>query len=161
LDDYHVEIDKRLGVTCPGSEIIGEHYVPRSQLADFLAAARWRLRSSANVIYGTIRLIEADGDSYLPWAREPFACVVLNLHTDHNSASIADTASCFRDLIDLALARGGSFYLTYHRFATARQVAAAYPRFRAFLRHKREFDPEERFQSDWYRHYAAQLDAMA
>jgi hypothetical protein len=34
-------------------------------------------------------------------------------------------------------------------------VAACYPRFEEFLRLKRRYDPEGRFQSEWYRHYAA------
>ena len=55
-------------------------------------------------------------------------------------------------LIDLAIGHGGSFYLTYHRFATRQQVAACYPQFAHFLRLKRQYDPDERFQSDWYQH---------
>jgi hypothetical protein len=60
----------------------------------------------------------------------------------------------FRRLIDMAIARGGSYFLTYHRWARRDQVEACYPEFREFLAAKRERDPEERFQSDWYRHHA-------
>ncbi len=58
-------------------------------------------------------------------------------------------------LIDIAINHKGSYYLTYHRFATRAQVQACYPQFAEFLRLKRRYDPDERFQSDWYRHYAA------
>jgi hypothetical protein len=34
-------------------------------------------------------------------------------------------------------------------------VEACYPQFAEFLRLKREFDPDELFQSEWYRHYRA------
>ncbi len=34
-------------------------------------------------IYGTIRLIEAERETALPWAREDWACVIFNLHIDH------------------------------------------------------------------------------
>jgi len=55
----------------------------------------------------------------------------------------------------------GSYYLTYHRWATRRQVEACYPQFVDFLRLKRKYDPDERFQSDWYRHYRAMFaDAL-
>ena len=57
----------------------------------------------------------------------------------------------FRRVIDRAIALGGSYYLTYHRFATPAQVEAAYPGIRRFLDEKLARDPEERFQSDWYR----------
>ncbi len=59
------------------------------------------------------------------------------------------------DIIDLAIHYGGSYYLTYHRFATREHVERRYPQFGQFLRLKQAHDPEERFQSDWYRHYRA------
>jgi hypothetical protein len=41
-------------------------------------------------------------------------------------------------------------------------VERAHPRFVEFLREKRRWDPEERFQSDWYRHYRQMFaDAIA
>ena len=49
--------------------------------------------------------------------------------------------------------RGGSYYLTYHRWARREQVETCYPQFAEFLRKKIEHDPDERFQSEWYRHY--------
>ncbi len=51
------------------------------------------------------------------------------------------------------VARGGSYYLTYHRWATRAQIEACHPRFVEFLQLKRHHDPEELFQSDWYRHH--------
>jgi len=32
-------------------------------------------------------------------------------------------------------------------------VERCYPQIRQFLSRKREVDPDERFQSSWYRHY--------
>jgi hypothetical protein len=57
----------------------------------------------------------------------------------------------------MAIRRDGSFYLTYHRHATRAQLEACYPRFREFLRLKHAYDPQEQFQSDWYRHYRERL----
>ena len=134
--------------------MISELYVPRARLSDYLEAAAARLRAArASVVYGTVRLIERDGDTLLAWAREPFACVVVNLHVDHEPAAIELAAASFRELIDLAAERGGSFFLTYHRWATRKQLLACHPRLPEFLRWKRRVDPRERFQSDWYRHY--------
>jgi FAD/FMN-containing dehydrogenase len=56
-------------------------------------------------------------------------------------------------MIDLAIARGGNYYLTYHRFARREQLLNCYPQFEKFLQLKKIYDPAERFQSDWYRHY--------
>ena len=154
MDDYHHILDQRLDATFPASEIITELYVPRHRLEDFLAEARDDFRNNqVNVVYGTIRLIEKDDESFLAWAREPYACVIFNLHTRHTDSGVKHSADAFRRLIDMAISRGGSYFLTYHRFATRAQVEACYPQFVDFLRLKLAYDPEERFQSDWYRHY--------
>jgi FAD/FMN-containing dehydrogenase len=136
------------------SLIITEIYVPRANLFDFLAHAAGLLRSNrTTVIYGTVRLIEKDDESFLAWAKEPYACIIFNLLTPHTPAGIEASANSFRGLIDLAIDRGGSYYLTYHKFAKAEQVLACYPQFEQFLQLKRKYDPKERFQSDWYRYY--------
>ena len=153
LSDRHQLATYVPGYHWPGSsEMISELYVPRPLLADFLAAAARDMRAlEADIVYGTVRLIERDEESFLAWAREPWACVVLNLHVEHSPAGIEHAARAFRRLIDLALERGGSFYLTYHRWATRRQLLAAYPQLPAFLDAKLEHDSSELFQSDWYR----------
>lgn len=154
LAGYHREVDRVLGHR--GSEVITELYVPRSRLADFMAAAARDFRAHAvDVIYGTVRLVRRDVETFLAWAREDWACVIFNLHVRHDPAGLGHAADAFRRLIDLAIARGGSYYLTYHRHATRAQLEACYPQFTEFLRLKRRHDPEERFQSDWYRHYRA------
>ena len=153
LDDYHHALDKRLS-SPESTEIITEIYVPRADLANFMAEAAEDFRShQVNVIYGTVRLIERDDDSFLAWAKQPYACVIFNLHTRHTAEGLEYSAEAFRRLIDMAIRRGGSYFLTYHRYARREQVEACYPQFQAFLRLKKQYDPQERFQSEWYRHY--------
>jgi hypothetical protein len=110
----------------------------------------------------------------MPWGCVPYrpgsAGVLLNdVHSGLNQTRVREViavrsvydiqraveraAAAFRRLIDLARKRGGSYFLTYHKWAAREQVQACYPQFPEFLRLKRRFDPEERFQSDWYRHY--------
>jgi FAD/FMN-containing dehydrogenase len=98
---------------------------------------------------------ERDTETALAWARERWACVVFNLHVDHTPAEIARAASAFRGLVDCALNLSGSYYLTYHHWATHEQALAAHPALPGFLAYKRNVDPAEVFQSDWYRHFAA------
>ncbi len=142
--------------------MISEVYVPRPALAGFLAKVRADFREHrVPLIYGTIRFIEKDDESFLPWARERFACIVFNLHVDHSPQGLARAADDFRRLIDRAIEFGGSYFLTYHRWATREQVETCYPKFREFLALKRKHDPEERFQSDWYRHYRAMFAEAA
>jgi FAD/FMN-containing dehydrogenase len=162
LDDYHDALDQRLPAGPRGTEMISELYVPRHRLAAFMAAAAESLRrDGADPIYGTVRFIEADTDTFLPWAREDYACIVLNLHTERSPAGVERSAVAFRNLIEEALLRDGSYYLTYHRWARPDQLAAAYPRFGEFLAHKRRYDPQERFVSDWWRHHVAAARSAA
>lgn len=157
IPGYAEFLEKSLAEGTPRTRetlVIGEHYVPPGRLVAFMAAAREILRRhGTEVIYGTIRLIRRDDVSFLPWAREDFACVIFNLRTPHTPAGQARTAETFRALIDAANALGGSFFLTYHRHATVAQVERAHPRFREWLRLKSHHDPDGRFTSDWFRHY--------
>jgi FAD/FMN-containing dehydrogenase len=156
LDHYHEGLDRKMGCTVRGSEMITEIYVPRVALPLLMKDVRRDfLEHDVDAIYGTIRLIERDDESMLAWAKHPYACVIFNLHADHTPEGIARIAADFRRLIDRAIAYGGSYYLTYHRYADRTQVETCYPRFGEFLRLKRRYDPAERFQSEWYRHYRA------
>jgi FAD/FMN-containing dehydrogenase len=153
LPNYAQKIHEQIGGE-ESSLIITEVYVPRPDLPNFLTQAADLLRSNRTiVIYGTVRLIEKDDESFLAWAKQPYACVIFNLLTFHTPGGIEASARSFRGLIDLAIARGGSYYLTYHKFAKPEQVIACYPQFKQFLDLKRKYDPSERFQSDWYRYY--------
>jgi FAD/FMN-containing dehydrogenase len=105
------------------------------------------------LVYGTIRFIEQDKDSYLAWAKKPYACVIFSPHSSGETRALRKTGDVCRQLIRAANKRGGSFYLTYNRFATRDELASAYPQFQDFLNLKRQYDPRETFQSDWYRYY--------
>jgi FAD/FMN-containing dehydrogenase len=154
IDDYHVDLDRLLGAAVPGSEMITEVYVPREHLASFMERVRQDfLDHRIAFIYGTVRLIEKDDRSFMPWAKQAFACVIFNLHVDHSAEGLSKAAEDFRRLIDRAIEWNGSYFPTYHRWARRDQVLHCYPELPEFLRRKRLYDPEERFQSDWYRHY--------
>ena len=106
----------------------------------------------ASLVYGTVRLIERDEECFLAWARQPWACVIFNLHVTHDLAGLQSAERAFRALIDAGIHYGGSYYLTYHRWATRRQLELCYPQFREFLAKKLIYDPGELFQSAWYVH---------
>ena len=152
LEDYHVKLNKELGYDA--SLMISEIYVPRRRLAAYMTDVRkLALKENYDIIYGTIRLIKKDHESFLAWAKEDYVCVIFNLRVIHTPAGIEKAERDFRGLIDAALPYGGSYYLTYHRWARKNQVLACYPQFPEFLRKKQKHDPKEVIQSDWYRHY--------
>jgi FAD/FMN-containing dehydrogenase len=154
IADYHAVLDHQLLAKVKGTEMITEVYVPRAALGSFLSKVREDFRRHrVELIYGTIRLIAKDDESFLAWAREPWVCIVMNLHIDHSPERIAKAKEDFRRLIDNAIGHDGCYYLTYHRWARRDQVEHCYPQMASFLKLKRKYDPQEVFGSDWYRHH--------
>ncbi|MCU1295831.1 MAG: L-gulono,4-lactone dehydrogenase [Acidobacteriaceae bacterium] len=155
-DNYHREIDAKLHTPFPATEIITEINVPRASLKEFFGEVRDDFsKNNFDLIYGTVRIIDRDDESFLPWAKQAYACTIFNLHTVHSPEGLQRSAEAFRRLIDIAIRHSGTYYLTYHRYATRKQVESCYPQFVEFLKLKKKYDPEGRFQSDWYRHYKA------
>ena len=155
-DGYEDYLRRHMPGYTAGSLMITEVYVPRAQIREFSERITQEARTHAfDLVYGTMRLIERDEESFLAWAKQDYACVIFNLRVQHTPEGLSKAQHDFQRIIDRALEFGGSYYLTYHRWARKDQVLTAYPQFPEFLRWKRQFDPEERFQSDWYRHYKA------
>ena len=150
-EGYHKKVDHLCGAQWTHSEMITELYVPRSSLAAFLHSVRiFARRYGWNIIYGTVRLIEREDESFLNWAREPWACIIFNLCVEHSTRGIEDARTAFRTLIQIAINYSGNYYLTYHKWATADQLLACYPQFPEFLCAKKRYDPDEIFVSNWY-----------
>lgn len=159
LNDYHIKVNKELGFKDAASLMITEINVPRKDLTQFMEVVRKvALKDDFDIIYGTIRLIRKDGESFLAWAKEDYVCVIFNLRVFHTPDGIEKAQRNFRSLIDAAIPYGGSYYLTYHRWARKDQVLACYPQFPDFLKMKKQYDPKEIIQSDWYRHYKAMFE---
>jgi FAD/FMN-containing dehydrogenase len=151
---YHQEIEKRLGAEYAGTDLILEVYVPRNELISLLEEARRILLTAGTpLIYGTVRFTEQDKDSFLAWAKKRYACVIFSPHTSGDTQALKKTGEVCRQIIRAANKRGGSFYLTYNRFATRDELASAYPQFPDFLNLKKQHDPRELFQGDWYKYY--------
>jgi FAD/FMN-containing dehydrogenase len=150
---YREFINSNLKFDGPVSLMLSELYVPRKILAEFMAKAAVVLKANGIPnIYGTIRLIEQDDDTFLPWAKQKYACVIVNLLVTNSDSGIEKAVETFRALIDVSIGFEGSYYLTYHKWARKDQVLACYPQMPAFLKKKLEYDPDALFQSDWYRH---------
>jgi FAD/FMN-containing dehydrogenase len=151
--DYHKQLDRMLG-SPEATDIPAEVYVPRDRLIDLINEMREDfLRNNVDLIFGNIGVIEEDNESFLAYAKEPYATISYHIHTVHSPDGIKRSSEAHRRVIDMAIERGGSYYLTNHKFATIKQLKACYPHFSEFLRLKKKYDPEELFQSDWYRYY--------
>ena len=128
-----IVIDRQLGARVKGTEMISELYVRRARSACLHAP---RARGSAPARHRTSftarsGLIEQDTESVLAWAREPWACVVVNLHVDHSPAGLHKAQHDFRRLIDCAADLGRQLLPDLsalgHAIA-ARALSPAHPR---------------------------------
>ena len=103
----------------------------------------------------------ANGQALLGDPRNDENRIVASLHAIvlrfHNQIAegLARARAAARGLIDAAAGLGGSFFLTYHRWATRTQMLRCHPRMPEFLAAKRRYDPGEVFRSEWYRHMTA------
>jgi hypothetical protein len=128
--------------------------VPPEALDAFLADARrhceeWRLP----LLSVDVRRTHEDKDSFLRWARREYAAVTLHLAAPPVLGVAVRATQLRRELLDAAIARGGSFPVWCTFDATRKQVESCYPQLRTFLAEKRRVDPAEKLTNAWYRHY--------
>lgn len=139
--------------------MITELFVPPDALPTFMTEARRvLLDTGVQDIYGTIRAVAADTETFLPWATGQRACIIFNLLVEHTADGVARARGAARGLIGVAAGLGGSFYLTYHRWATRDQLLRCHPRLPGWLAMKRRYDPDGLLTSDWYEHTRALLE---
>jgi len=128
--------------------------LPPEELAPFLAEAQahcsaWRMPLSGV----RVRRTRQENDTFLRWARREYAAVMLGIGEPRALGAAVRAAQVRGELIDRAIARGGSFPLHCTPEATRAQAEACYPELRAFLAEKRRVDPGEKLTNAWYRHY--------
>ena len=104
------------------------------------------------------RIIEED-ETYLRWAPREYAEVAVRLGAAASIGGAVRMAQLARDLIDVAIAHGGSFPIATTPQASRTQAEACYPRLKEFLAEKRRIDPAERLTNAWYVRYRALLHA--
>lgn len=139
----------------PGAtEILHEYFVPPARLGEFVARIRpILLRERPDLLNITVRFVRADPDTVLAYAREDAFGLVMLFHQRRTSAAEDAMRRLTRELIDAALACGGTYYLPYRPHATAEQFARSYPRAAEFFAEKRRLDPGEVFSNEFYLNY--------
>lgn len=98
-----------------------------------------------------LRRTAAEEESFLRWARRDFSEVRLAFAEPSDLGASVRGAQLRRELIDAAIAAGGSFQIASTTDATREQTEACYPQLARFMAHKDRFDPRGRLANDWYR----------
>lgn len=149
-ENYHEALEAQFGLP-PSSDVLAEFFVPASHAEQLLQVARTEARRlKVDIILATLRAIEACEVSFLRWAKQDYVCLVLAMHTEHSTTSLARTDQFCSSLCEFCCRNTGSFYLPYRKFATSEQLQAAYPNLDEFVRKKMDYDPGELFGSDWF-----------
>jgi FAD/FMN-containing dehydrogenase len=97
--------------------------------------------------------VTQDDITALPYARGERVAFVLYFNQKLNERDSRVLQQATVDLIDLAIRRGGTFYLPYQLYYSPEQLRAAYPEVEDFFALKRRFDPVGLFSNSWYETY--------
>ncbi|MGY4515259.1 FAD-binding protein [Lysobacter sp. HA18] len=136
--------------------VLQEYFVPVERFDEFVPRIAEILgRHRVNAVNVSVRHAFTDPGSLMAWARgETFAFVLYHKQRTRENAK-ARVAVWTRELIDAALACGGTYYLPYQPHATPEQFHRAYPRAKDLFALKRRLDPDFRWRNVlWDTYYA-------
>ncbi|WP_349740517.1 FAD-binding oxidoreductase [Roseateles cavernae] len=134
--------------------VLQEFFIPKRHFIAFARGLGQALRRNKVVALNvSIRHSPADTLSCLPWAKEEVFSFVLYFKQRSHARALAEVGRWTRELIDLALAHEGRYYLPYQPHATRAQFERAYPEASELRRVKREVDPDGKFSNQLWARY--------
>jgi FAD/FMN-containing dehydrogenase len=152
-DDAEWYLDRSAATT----DILHEYFVPTENAGPFLLQAKRIIRShNGNLLNVTVRDVEEDPDTFLRYADKHIIAFVMFFSQARTEEGERKMQEMTRELVDAALKVSGRYYLPYRLHATAEQFHRAYPQSEEFFRLKRQYDPLEVFQNQFYLKYANQ-----
>lgn len=132
--------------------------VPPARLESFIEQARPRCAEWRTAIEGLqVRRTRNEDETFLRWAHRDYAEVTLWLGERRTIGGAVRATQVRRELIDAAIALGGSFLIGSTPEATRAQAEACYPQLAAFLAEQRRIDPGGVMANAWLRHYRSLL----
>jgi len=135
-----------------------ECLLPPAELAGYLADVRAAAHEHRIALHGiSVRRYQPESDSLLRWATRDWAGVQVRFGIRPTLGAGVRATEIRGRLLEMALARKGSFPIRDARHATRAQLEACYPMLAAFLAEKRRVDPDERLQNAWLRDVLAKM----
>ena len=128
--------------------LLQEYFIPVKNCVPFARTmTRILAREDVEAVNISVRHSPPDASSLLTWAPVEVFCFVLYYKQRSTTRASRKVAIWTRELIDVALAHGGRYYLPYRLHATQRQFERAYPEFPRFAKLKGRIDPLDRFRN--------------
>jgi FAD/FMN-containing dehydrogenase len=137
------------------TDVIQEYYVPIDSFVPFMDRFRQiLLAGKLNVLSSTVRYVAPNATPTLAYApaRPTFAIIQMS-NVGLSAEAQAHARDVTRQLVDAAIACGGTYYLTYQLYPSVEQLHRAYPKARYAFERKRFYDPDELFSSQFYEAY--------
>jgi FAD/FMN-containing dehydrogenase len=136
--------------------VLQEYFVPVERFDDFVSKMAEILnRHRVNALNVSVRHAFADPGSLLAWARSETFAFVLYYKQRTRANARERVAVWTRELIDAALAVGGTYYLPYELHGTPEQFQRAYPRANELLALKKKYDPDYKLRNSlWDKYYS-------
>ena len=136
------------------TDILHEYFVPQTRLGEFVRDAKEIIRRGrGNLLNVTVRDVRTDTRTVLAYAHEDVFGLVMSFVQERSAAGEKRMQGMTRELIDAAIAAGGSFYLPYRLHATNEQLRRAYPDWETAMRAKSRYDPKGIFRNGLYETY--------
>ncbi len=136
------------------SYILQEYFVPLHNFSRFAKGLASVLRQyKVEAVNVSIRYSKADRLSLLPWAKDDVYSFVLYYKQRTYRQVREKVGQWTRELIDIALANDGRYYLPYQLHATQTQFDRTYPEAALFRQMKKKFDPTGKFSNELWDQY--------
>jgi FAD/FMN-containing dehydrogenase len=136
------------------TDILQEYFIPRDRMPEFIDGLRSIVqRDGSNLLNVTIRSVEKDNVTALPYAKREVFAFVLYFNQKLNFEQSATLRKTTVDLVNLAINLDGTYYLPYQLYYSSEQLRRAYPEVNDFFAAKKHYDPEGLFSSKFYEKY--------
>ena len=145
---------KYLRNTLRDTDILQEYFIPRGKMPEFVDGLRATVRrTGANLLNVTVRIVEKDEVTALPYAKEDMFAFVLYFNQRLNEQDSKVLRRTTVDLIDLAIGLDGRFYLPYQLYYSPEQLHTSYPEIASFFSTKKKYDAIGLFSNTFYEKY--------
>jgi FAD/FMN-containing dehydrogenase len=145
----------------PDTDILQEYFVEPDKMPEFVDGLRDIVTSNkANLLNVTIRIVQKDTITTLPYAKQDMLSFVLYFNQKFNTKDSEILQKTTIDLIDLVNSLDGTYYLPYQLYYSKDQLIKAYPEIDRFFIAKRTYDSQEIFQNKFYQKYGKEQNEL-
>lgn len=128
--------------------VLQEYFVPVNKFDAFYPEMAKILKAhKVNVINISIRHAKKDPGAIMAWAKTDVFAFVIYYRQGTEESAKARVKQWTQELIDVAIAEEGAYYLPYQILATPQQFEKAYPNVGAFFNIKKKYDPTYKFRN--------------